>query len=122
MPEGSQSLLHRNPFMNRFSQRLPITRGKTFRRAHSMPPAIVLLGMTLCLLSSCRMAFTVVTQGGEHQLRPVVLPTAPGPRVLIFALDGAGYNELMQAIRSGKAPHLQALLGPEQQDGRFAHG
>ncbi len=67
------------------------------------------------------MALTVVTQGGEHQLRNVVLPAPPGPRVLIFALDGAGYHELMEAIRSGKAPHLQALLGPEQQDGRFAH-
>src|SRR6266404_3264711 len=117
MPEGPQSLLHSNPFMYCSSQRLPTARGKTFRRAQSMPPAIVLLGITLCLLSSCRMAFTVVTQGGEHQLRPAVLPAAPGPRVLIFALDGAGYNELMGAIRSGKGPHLQALLGAEQQNG-----
>src|ERR1041385_6966741 len=102
-------------------QRLPTIRGKTFRRAHSLPPAIALLGIMLCLLSSCRMALTVVTQGGERQLRRIVFPAPRGPRVLIFALDGAGYNEFMEAVRSGKAPHLQALLGPEQQDGRFAH-
>jgi arylsulfatase A-like enzyme len=41
--------------------------------------------------------------------------------VLIFALDGAGYHELTAAIRSGQAPHLEALLGPEQHAGRFAH-
>src|SRR5215468_4956493 len=122
MPEGLHSLLHSNLFMFCSSPRLPTARVKTFRRAQPAPPNVVLLGIMLCLLSSCRMAFTVVTQGGEHQLRPAVLPAAPGPRVLIFALDGAGYNELMQAIRSGKAPHLQALLGPEQQAGRFAHG
>jgi Type I phosphodiesterase / nucleotide pyrophosphatase len=84
--------------------------------------ALVLMGMTLCLLSSCRMALTLVTQGGEQQLREAVPPASSGPRVLIFALDGAGYNELMRAIRSGKAPHLQTLLGTEQQEGRFAHG
>ncbi|MGE0682708.1 MAG: alkaline phosphatase family protein [Candidatus Binatia bacterium] len=42
--------------------------------------------------------------------------------MLIFALDGVGYTELMQAIRSGKSPHLQAILGTEQQEGRFAYG
>jgi hypothetical protein len=42
--------------------------------------------------------------------------------VLVFAIDGAGYHELMQALHSGKAPHLQTLLGGEQQNGRFAHG
>src|SRR5262249_48511850 len=84
--------------------------------------ALVPLGIMLCLVSSCRMALTLVAHGGEQQLREVVSPTPPGPRVLIFALDGAGYNELMQAIRSGQAPHLQTLLGAEQQEGRFAHG
>lgn len=50
------------------------------------------------------------------------LPPKPGPRVLVFAIDGAGYHELMVAIRSGKASHLQTLLGREQGQGRFAHG
>lgn len=83
---------------------------------------LITIGMILCLLSSCRAVFITVAQGGEKQLREAVPPPKPGPRVLIFALDGAGYNELLQAIRSGKAPHLQTLLGAEQQNGRFAHG
>ena len=82
---------------------------------------LVLLGIMLCFLSSCGTVIAIVMRGGEQQLRQAVPPAAPGPRVLIFALDGAGYNELMQAIRSGKATHLQALLGKEEQDGRFTH-
>lgn len=42
--------------------------------------------------------------------------------MLVFAIDGAGYHELMQALHSGKASYLQRLLGAEQQEGRFAHG
>src|SRR5262245_52268205 len=101
----------------------PAKRKKQQAQKHTTNVTVlVFIGMTLCLLSSCRMALTIVTRGGVQQLRAPVPPAAPGPRVLIFALDGAGYNELMRAIRSGKAPHLQALLGAEQQDGRFAQG
>src|SRR5262249_47491668 len=83
--------------------------------------ALMLIGMTFCFLSACRPTLTVVAQGGEQHLRQAVPPVTPGPRVLIFAIDGAGYNELMRAIRSGKATHLQALLGAEQQNGQFTH-
>jgi len=84
---------------------------------------VIVLGMTLCVLSSCGGVFTLISQRGEKQLReaPPPPPTR-GPRVLVFALDGVGYHELMQALHSGKAPHLQSLLGAEQQNGRFAHG
>ena len=82
----------------------------------------IVLGMTLCLLSSCGGLFTLLTQQGEKQLPDVPPPSQPGLRVLVFAIDGAGYHELMRVLRSGKAPHLQTLLGVEQQEGRFAHG
>lgn len=82
----------------------------------------ILIGVTLCLLSSCGGALPLIAQGGEKQLREVPPPPKPGPRVLVFAIDGAGYHELMQALHSGKAPYLQTLLGAEQQEGRFAHG
>ena len=84
--------------------------------------ALILIGTMFLTLSACRTALSVVAQGGEQQLREAVPPPTPGPRVLIFAIDGAGYNELLQAIRSGKASRLQTLLGAEQQDGRFSHG
>ena len=44
-----------------------------------------------------------------------------GPRVIIFALDGAGPDQLMEAIRSGRAPHIAALLGKERGSGLFEH-
>jgi hypothetical protein len=82
-----------------------------------------LLGVgLLSALLSCTVAVTLVTTGGEQRLRPEPLSPAPGPRVLLFALDGTGYDQLMQTIRSGRAPHLQALLGEEQPEGVFAHG
>jgi hypothetical protein len=82
------------------------------------------LGLLLALLASCSfVAKTVVTQG-ERPLRPA--PTAPavpkpGPRVIVFCLDGAGYDQLMEAIRSGKAPHIANLLGKEKGNGVFEH-
>src|SRR6266481_5252161 len=57
--------------------------------------ALMLIGMTFCFLSACRAALTVVTQGGEQQLRQAVPPATPGPRVLIFAIDGTNYNKLI---------------------------
>ena len=83
--------------------------------------AVGMTGLLLGLLGACQTVGTLVATGGERQLQTVLFPS-PSPRVLLFALDGAGYHELMQAIRSGNAPHLQRLLGAEQQAGRFAHG
>jgi Type I phosphodiesterase / nucleotide pyrophosphatase len=83
------------------------------------------LGLILALAASCSLvAKTVVTQG-ERPLRPKpIAPAAPkpGPRVIVFCLDGAGYDQLMEAIRSGKAPHIANLLGKEKGGGVFEHG
>jgi Type I phosphodiesterase / nucleotide pyrophosphatase len=72
------------------------------------------------------MAKTIATRG-ERPLRQAAVtpPKAPpvlGSRVIVFCLDGAGYPQLMQAIRSGKTPHIAALLGKEQGGGVFEHG
>ena len=42
--------------------------------------------------------------------------------MIIFALDGTTPAQLMQAIRSGKAPNLASLLGKERGQGLFEHG
>ena len=68
-----------------------------------------LIGITLCVLSSCGGVLPLVAQGGEEQVSAVTPPPKPGPRVLVFAIDGAGYHELMRALHSGQAPHLQSL-------------
>ncbi len=83
--------------------------------------------LALCLAESCAFVAKTVTTGGEQPvLHPVVTtakaPPAVGTRVIVFCLDGAGYPQLMEAIRSGKAPHIAALLGKEQGNGVFAHG
>ncbi len=72
------------------------------------------------------MAKTVTTGGERPVLHPVVTtakaPPAVGSRVIVFCLDGAGYPQLMEAIRSGKVPHIAALLGKEKGNGVFEHG
>lgn len=83
---------------------------------------IILIFCFCFFCSSCSGILTVVSNGGEQQLSTAPAISKPGPRVLVFAIDGAGYHEIMQAIRSGNAPHLRTLLGEEQEAGRFAHG
>lgn len=98
--------------------------------APSRPPArrltripFVLGAIILC--ASCSfIAHTVVSQG-ERPLRPKLIAhpvPKQTPRVIVFCLDGAGYDQLMEAIRSGKAPHIAGLLGKEKSNGVFEHG
>ena len=64
----------------------------------------------------------LATQGGEQKLREQMRPHKAGARVLVFAFDGVGADELQQGIRSGNAPRIQSLLGAEVGAGVFAHG
>lgn len=76
----------------------------------------------LILQWSCALIFRSLRTSGQEQLKPVATATVEGgPRVIIFALDGAGPDQLMQAIHSGKAPHLAGLLGKEKGSGLFEH-
>jgi hypothetical protein len=115
-----KSLTHQ-PLHMLFPTSPPSGKRRQAQRRTVNAAALTLVGITFCFLPACRTALTVVAQGGEQQLRQAVPPATPGPRVLVFAIDGAGYNELMRAIGSGKATHLQALLGAEQQNGQFTH-
>lgn len=62
----------------------------------------------------------LLLHGGERELQHPK-PIVEGSRVLIFACDGAGYDQMMEAIRSGKMPHLAGFLGKEQSDTTFEH-
>ncbi len=65
----------------------------------------------------------LVASGGERPLREPMRAPRPGPRVLVFALDGVGEGELLDAIASDRAPALASLLGRPSSEGRvFAHG
>jgi hypothetical protein len=53
----------------------------------------------------------LATGGGHRELNEPMRPAGTGPRVIIFALDGVGHDELMGAVREGRARRIAALLG-----------
>jgi len=84
---------------------------------------LTIIAIASSFLLSCSEVIELVGQGGEKPLRNAELPPpSTGPRVLLFALDGVGYDQLMEALHSGQFLHLQTLLGTEKQDGLFEHG
>ncbi|HVO94491.1 MAG TPA: alkaline phosphatase family protein, partial [Terriglobales bacterium] len=68
----------------------------------------------------CTLILDTIWTGGEITLDSNPR-TSAGPRMIIFALDGTTPDQLMQAIRSGDAPNLSALLGKERRPGLFEH-
>jgi hypothetical protein len=64
----------------------------------------------------------LVASGGERVLREPMRAPGGGTRVLVFALDGVGDDELLATVRSGRAPALAALLGAEQEPRLFDRG
>lgn len=53
----------------------------------------------------------LVAEGAEKVLRDPMRPARGAPRVLVFALDGVGADELEAVIRSGRAPSIARLVG-----------
>ena len=77
----------------------------------------------LLLLWSCSLILDTLHTGGEKELPTAVqIASKPGPRVLIFALDGTAPDELMRLMRSGGASNLAELLGKDRGSGLFEHG
>lgn len=96
---------------------LSMSRGNSF--SGTLRFALTALAVVLTMsCSTAKFAF----EGGARELREPARPSRPGPHVLIFAFDGGGYDQVMQAIHSGKAPRMQSLLGREGKDGVFEHG
>jgi Type I phosphodiesterase / nucleotide pyrophosphatase len=90
-------------------------------------PLTLAVALALCCVEACAFVARTVSNAGERPVRQPVVTTAKaapavGSRVIVFALDGAGYPQLMEAIRSGKAPHIATLLGREKGNGLFEHG
>jgi len=64
-----------------------------------------------------------IRTGGEERIAPVEVPASPtGPRMIIFALDGAVPAGLMDAIKSSQMPNISGLLGRDEGNGLFEHG
>jgi len=75
----------------------------------------------MTLIGSCALITETIETGGERQLKPVPPPTPAGTHVLIFAMDGAAPAQLMEAVHSGHAPYIAALLGKDKGNGLFEH-
>ncbi len=82
--------------------------------------ALVSTSLLLLTAASCS-SVKLFLNGGEKQVKHVPRPVVPGPYVLIFAFDGAGYDQLMAAINSGKAPAMAGMLGKDQGGGLYEH-
>ena len=83
--------------------------------------ALAATGAAIFTLASCTPATRLLFSGGEKQVKQHLRPVEPGPYVLVFAFDGAGYDQLMEAIRSGSAPNLHELLGKKLDDNVYTH-
>jgi hypothetical protein len=80
------------------------------------------VGAILLCQASCNLVSKTIATGGEERLTEVAPPpTKIGPHVIIFALDGAVPSKLMDAVDSGRAPHIAAILGKDKGSGLFAH-
>ncbi len=64
------------------------------------------------LIAACTPLGKLIVHQGTAQLKPVEAPPPPqSPHVLIFALDGVGYDQFTEATRPGASPNVDALLG-----------
>src|ERR1700676_3815342 len=82
--------------------------------------ALVSTCVSLFTLASCSSA-KLLLNGGEKQVKQHLRPSEPGPYVLVFAFDGAGYDQLTEAIQSGKALAMAAMLGKGVGHGLYEH-
>jgi Type I phosphodiesterase / nucleotide pyrophosphatase len=82
--------------------------------------ALISTCVALSILASCA-TVKFILHGGERAKRHI-RPEQPGPYVLIFGFDGAGYDQLMEAINSGKAPAMAGMLGRPEGNGLYEHG
>src|SRR6266481_5994061 len=84
--------------------------------------ALAATGAAIFNLAACTPATKLLFSGGEKQVKQHLRPVEAGPFVLVFACDGAGYDQLMEAIRSGNAPNLHGILGKKVDDnGVYTH-
>jgi hypothetical protein len=81
----------------------------------------MLVALLMIAAGSCTPTARMIVRGGERPATKEQHPPSSGPHVLIFAFDGAGYDQLMAAIQSGNAPNLSGLLGADLGNGVYEH-
>ncbi|MGH7815557.1 MAG: alkaline phosphatase family protein [Candidatus Binataceae bacterium] len=84
--------------------------------------AVASVAALVLAASACGFIAHTIATGGEQKLKPPPAEPIAAPRVIIFGLDGATYDNMMAAIRSGKAPNIASVLGKDAGNGLFEHG
>lgn len=59
----------------------------------------------------------LIAEGGEKRLRKPLRPIRGTQRLLVFALDGVGNDDLRRALRQGRMPQAAQLLGADSASG-----
>lgn len=74
-------------------------------------PPVLLAGCASIARVPIGKAAEAATMGRERTLREPMRPVRGETRVLVFALDGVGRDDLHRALREGRLPALASLLG-----------
>src|SRR5271168_1249038 len=82
---------------------------------------LAVISVLMLLQSSCGLVTQTVETGGEKQFKPERPTSVSSVHVLIFAMDGATPAQFMDAVHSGHAPNIAALLGKDEGNGVFEH-
>jgi hypothetical protein len=100
------------------ARQLPGSRGCALRHWRGAIPLLIVIA---CGQPACHLVGAAISSGGQRTLRPAPSALPGGPYVILFALDGAGYGQFMDAIRSGRATHIGSLLGRRTGPDLFEH-
>ena len=94
----------------------------------TLPRSTFVLVLILSFVFSCGLQKTTgfvtntIKTGGEQRIAPVAVPASPnGPRMIIFALDGAVPAGMMEGIKSPHMPAISGVLGKDEGNGLFEH-
>jgi hypothetical protein len=93
------------------------------KRTRLVPHCSLLLvvAATDLLIAACSPAMQLAMRGGQTQLRTQLQAAVPATRVLVFAMDGAGYEQFTTAVSSGKAKNIVALMGSRKGTEIYQH-
>ncbi len=82
----------------------------------------MLSGCVLLKSRSVQEVTAIAAADGDRVLRSPMRSIRGETRVLVFALDGVGHDEFLDAVRSGRMPRTVQLIGQETDDqGTFEH-
>jgi hypothetical protein len=90
----------------------------------AIPLSIALALLPLFACERVTRVTQLVVGGGKKEMVANAKPPPPSsaPHVLIFALDGVGHDQFMEAVKSGRTPQMEQLLGKPLNDGNFRNG